>query len=107
MPQNIRDILWQNPKSHIMYDLFRYISLCHYKRHINEAITYKHKQKQHYVQKHFQLYNLFNSLLAWLQLKTSIITTQKDTDDRGSRFTYKYGKHLPNYVASHPGRQGS
>jgi hypothetical protein len=66
-PQDVTDIVWcQNGRYHIMYHLFKYIALCYYKRQINEAITYKHKHKQHYVQEHSQLYNIFKQSYSWV-----------------------------------------
>ena len=86
--QHILDIrCCQNIKSHIMYDLFKYISWCYYKRHINEAITYEHKQKQHYVQEHFQLHNLFKqsyclvSAFSFSYCKTDRETQKTELED--------------------------
>jgi hypothetical protein len=85
--QDIINIFWcQNVKYHIMYDLFKYIALCYYKRQINEAITYEHKHKQHYVQNIPNYIIFLNSLVAGFQLSVPIAARQKDMTNRGRTF---------------------
>jgi len=49
---------------------------------------YEHKQKQHYVQEHFQLYNLFKKSYCWVSVLFQLLQDKKtqktDVEDSAS-----------------------